>query len=178
MTDYARTYFHTAFFSFIYLILFTIVVPGFAPKKKKNRKKAFHNGFAPVLLDSAYSNTLSAEPKLFPQDNRNLLDNSAYNSETYCSCSSVSQARNYFTETTTVLKTDLCQRPNVGVCLQLTSPLWSFPHFSHSSYHRSLQSTFPCAGGNPFPASSLQSVQPAARCVTWTEHARQPALAC
>lgn len=96
-------------------------------QKKKKKKKAFHNGFAPVLLDSAYSNTLSAEPTLFPQDVRNLLYNSASNSGTCWSCSSVSQTRIHFTEATTALKTDHSQRPNMGVCSPLVSPLWSPP---------------------------------------------------
>lgn len=94
---------------------------------QKKKEKAFHNVFAPVLLDSAYSNTLSAEPKPFPQDDRNLLYNSASNSGTYCSCSSVSQTRIHFTETTTALKTDHSQRPNMGVCSQFASPLWCPP---------------------------------------------------
>lgn len=136
-------YFHTAFF------FFTFVVPSYT----HTHKKAFHNRFASVLLDSAYSKTLSAEPNPFPQDDRNLLYNSASNSGTYCGFSSVSQTRIYFTETTTALKTGCSQHPNKGICLQLPSLLWSLHHFppSSSSFRPSFQSTFPCAGGNPFP---------------------------
>lgn len=78
MIHYATTNFCTAYLFMFY----TFVLPTYT-----HTKKAFHNGFAPVLFDSAYSETLSAEPKPFPQDGRNLLYNSASDRGTYCSSS-------------------------------------------------------------------------------------------
>lgn len=98
MIDYARTYFPHC--SFIYLFIYFYL----CCSKLHTIKKAFPNGFAPVLSDSAYWNTLSAEPKLFPPDDRNLLYNSTSNSGTYCSCFSVPQTRIHLTETTSALK--------------------------------------------------------------------------
>lgn len=171
--------FHTALFLLIYLFIFYLCC-----SKLHTIKKAFPNGFAPVLLDSAYWNTLSAEPKLLPQDDRNLLYNSPSNSGTYCSCFSVPQTRIQLTETTSALnktptvssiKTCAFVHSEHHLCGLTLPPHHHFPPFS-SSLHPSFQSTFPCAGGNPCPASSLRSVRPATRYITLTEHASQPAF--